>query len=78
MNLVKWLLGLISGIPPLILAVAYAIVLDTVDDILLILKAGKDMKITRREQIEIDDRRSRRRWTATKTLADKLPFFTVE
>ena len=74
----KWLLGLISGIPPLILAVAYAIVLDTVDDILLILKAGKDMKITRREQIEIDDRRSRRRWTATKALADKLPFFTVE
>ena len=78
MNLVKWLLGLISGIPPLILAVAYAIVLDTVDDILLILKAGKDMKITRREQIEIDDRRSRRRWTATKALADKLPIFTVE
>ena len=78
MNLVKWLLGVISGIPPLILAVAYAIVLDTVDDILLILKAGKDMKITRREQIEIDDRRSRRRWTATKALADKLPFFTVE
>ena len=62
----------------MILAVAYAIVLDTVDDILLILKAGKDMKITRREQIEIDDRRSRRRWTATKALADKLPFFTVE
>ena len=78
MNLVSWLLGWVTGVAPLILAVAYAIVLDTVDDILMIIKAARDMKITKREQGEIDYRRSNRRWTATKALADKLPFFTVE
>jgi len=78
MNPVKWLLGLISGIVPLVLAVAYAVVLDAIDDILMIIKAGKDMRITRTEQINIDERRSSRRWTAIKALADKLPFFTVD
>ena len=78
MNLVSWLLGWVTGVAPLILAVAYAIVLDTVDDILMIIKAARDMKITKREQGEIDYRRSNRRWNATKALADKLPFFTVE
>jgi len=78
MNLVSWLLGWVTGVAPLILAVAYAIVLDTVDDILMIIKAARDMKITKREQGEIDYRRSNRRWNAIKALADKLPFFTVE
>ena len=78
MNPVKWLLGWITGIAPLVLAVAYSIILDTVDEILMIIKAARDMKITKREQGEIDYRRSNRRWNAIKSLADKLPFFTVE
>ena len=78
MHLVSWLLGWVTGVAPLILAVVYAIVLDTVDDILMIIKAARDMKITKREQGEIDYRRSNRRWNAIKALADKLPFFTVE
>ena len=78
MNLVKWLLGWITGIAPLILAVAYSIVLDTVDEIFMIIKAARDMKLTKREQGEIDYRSSNRRWKAIKALADKLPFFTVE
>jgi|2_EtaG_2_1085320.scaffolds.fasta_scaffold23062_5 hypothetical protein len=78
MNLVKWLLGWITGIAPLILAVAYSIVLDTVDEIFMIIKAARDMKLTKREQGEIDYRSSNRRWKAMKALADKLPFFTVE
>ena len=78
MNLVKWLLGWVSGIAPLILAVAYSIVLDTVDEIFMIIKAARDMKLTKREQGEIDYRSSNRRWKAIKALADKLPFFTVE
>ena len=47
MNLVKWLLGWITGIAPLILAVAYSIVLDTVDEIFMIIKAARDMKLTK-------------------------------
>ena len=78
MNLMKWLLGWITGIAPLILAVAYSIVLDTVDEIFMIIKAARDMKLTKREQGEIDYRSSNRRWKAMKALADKLPFFTVE
>ena len=78
MNLVKWLLGWITGIAPLILAVAYSIVLDTVDEIFMIIKAARDMKLTKREQGEIDYRSSNRRWKAMKALADRLPFFTVE
>jgi len=78
MNLVKWLLGWITGIAPLILAVAYSIVLDTVDEIFMIIKAARDMKLTKIEQGEIDYRSSNRRWKAMKALADKLPFFTVE
>ena len=78
MNLVSWLLGWVTGVAPLILAVVYAIVLDTVDDILMIIKAARDMKITKREQGEIDYRRTNRRWNAIKALADKLQFFTVE
>ena len=78
MNLVKWLLGWITGIAPLILAVAYSIVLDTVDEIFMIIKAARDMKLTKREQGEIDYRSSNRRWKAIKALADKFPFFTVE
>ena len=78
MNLVKWLLGWVTGIAPLLLAVAYSIVLDTVDEIFMITKAARDMKLTKREQGEIDYRSSNRRWKAMKALADKLPFFTVE
>ena len=78
MNIVKWLLGWITGVAPLILAVAYSIVLDTVDEIIMIIKAARDMKLTKREQGEIDYRSSNRRWKAIKALADKLPFFTVE
>jgi hypothetical protein len=78
MNLVKWLLGWVTGVAPLILAVAYSIVLDTVDEIFMIIKAARDMKLTKREQGEIDYRSSNRRWKAMKALADKLPFFTVE
>ena len=78
MNIVNWLLGWVTGVAPLLIAVVYAIVLDTVDDIIMIIKSARDMKITKREQGEIDYRRSNRRWKAIKALADKLPFFTVE
>jgi len=78
MNIVKWLLGWITGVAPLILAVAYSIVLDTVDNIIMIIKAARDMKITKREQGEIDYRSQTRRWAAIRSLADKFPFFTVE
>ena len=78
MNPVNWLLGWVTGVAPLLVAVVYAIVLDTVDDIIMIIKSARDMKITKKEQGEIDYRRSNRRWKAIKALADKLPFFTVE
>ena len=78
MNIVNWLLGWVTGVAPLLIAVVYAIVLDTVDDIIMIIKSARDMKITKKEQGEIDYRRSNRRWKAIKALADKLPFFTVE
>ena len=78
MNIVNWLLGWVTGVAPLLIAVVYAIVLDTVDDIIMIIKSARDMKITKREQGEIDYRSSNRRWKAIKALADKLPFFTVE
>ena len=78
MKLVNWILGWITGVAPLILAVVYAIVLDAVNDIIMIIKSAKDMKITKREQGDIDYRRSNRRWNAIRALADKLPFFTVE
>jgi|TARA_R110000796_G_scaffold104709_2_gene214568 hypothetical protein len=78
MNPVNWLLGWVTGVAPLLIAVVYAIVLDTVDDIIMIIKSARDMKITKKEQGEIDYRRSNRRWKAIKALADKLPFFTVE
>ena len=78
MNIVKWLLGWVTGVAPLILAVAYSIVLDAVDNIIMIIKAARDMKITKREQGEIDYRSQARRWAAIRSLADKFPFFTVE
>ena len=78
MNIVNWLLGWVTGVAPLLIAVVYAIVLDTVDDIIMIIKSARDMKITKREQGDIDYRRSTRRWNAIRALADKLPFFTVE
>ena len=78
MKLVNWILGWITGVAPLILAVVYSIVLDAVNDIIMIIKSAKDMKITKREQGDIDYRRSTRRWNAIRALADKLPFFTVE
>ena len=73
MNPVNWLLGWVTGVAPLLIAVVYAIVLDTVDDIIMIIKSARDMKITKKEQGEIDYRRSNRRWKAIKALADKLP-----
>ena len=52
--------------------------MDLVDDILGIVAAVKDGKITFEEQEAIDTRRSNRRWAALRALAGKAPYFTVE
>jgi len=78
MPIINWILGWVTGVAPLVLAVIYSIVLDAVDDVLMIIKYSKDMKITKDEQIKVDTRRSTRRWNAIRGLANKLPFFTVE
>ena len=63
---------------PLLLGVIVAIAMDLVDDLVGIVTAVKDGKITREEQIAIDTRRSDRRWAALRALAGKAPYFTVE
>ena len=68
----------VTVILPLLVGVIVAIAMDLVDDILGILTAVKDGKITLEEQAAIDTRRSNRRWAALKALAGKAPYFTVE
>ena len=68
----------ITVIAPLLLGVGIAIVLDLIDDLMGIMTAVKDGKITLAEQEAIDIRRSTRRWNAIRALAGKAPFFTVE
>ena len=68
----------VTVILPLLVGVIVAIAMDLVDDILGILTAVKDGKITLEEQEAIDTRRSNRRWAALKALAGKAPYFTVE
>ena len=68
----------VTVILPLLVGVIVAIAMDLVDDLLGILTAVKDGKITLEEQEAIDTRRSNRRWTALRALAGKAPYFTVE
>ena len=68
----------VTVILPLLVGVIVAIAMDLVDDILGILTAVKDGKMTLEEQAAIDTRRSNRRWAALKALAGKAPYFTVE
>ena len=68
----------VTVIIPRLVGVVVAIAMDLVDDILGILTAVKDGKITLEEQAAIDTRRSNRRWAALKALAGKAPYFTVE
>ena len=68
----------ITVLAPLLLGVIVGIAMDWVDDLVGIVTAVKDGKITREEQIAIDTRRSERRWAALRALAGKAPYFTVE
>ena len=68
----------ITVLAPLLLGVIVAIAMDLVDDLVGIVTAVKDGKITREEQLAIDIRRSDRRWAALRALAGKAPYFTVE
>ncbi len=68
----------ITVLAPLVLGVIVAIAMDLVDDLVGIVTAVKDGKITREEQLAIDIRRSDRRWAALRALAGKAPYFTVE
>ena len=72
------LIARITVLAPLLLGVIVAIAMDLVDDLIGIAAAVKDGKITRKEQIAIDTRRSNRRWAAFRALAGKAPYFTVE
>ena len=72
------LIARITVLAPLLLGVIVAIAMDLVDDLIGITTAVKDGKITRKEQIAIDTRRSNRRWAALRALAGKAPYFTVE
>ena len=68
----------VTVILPLVLGLVVAIVMDLVDDLLGIVNAMKDGKITLEEQEAIDTRRSNRRWAALRALAGKAPYFTIE
>ena len=68
----------ITVLAPLLLGVIVAIAMDLVDDLVGIVTAVKDGKITREAQLAIDIRRSDRRWAALRALAGKAPYFTVE
>ena len=68
----------ITVILPLIVGLLVAIAMDVVDDLMGIMNAVKDGKITLEEQEAIDTRRSIRRWSALRALAGKAPYFTIE
>ena len=68
----------ITVILPLIVGLLVAIAMDLVDDLMGIVNAVKDGKITLEEQEAIDTRRSIRRWSALRALAGKAPYFTIE
>ena len=68
----------VTVIIPLVLGLIVAIAMDLVDDLLGIVNAVKDGKITLEEQEAIDTRRSQRRWAALRALAGKAPYFTIE
>ena len=68
----------VTVILPLALGLIVAIAMDLVDDLLGIVNAVKDGKITLEEQEAIDTRRSNRRWAALRALAGKAPYFTIE
>ena len=68
----------VTVILPLVLGLIVAIAMDLVDDLLGIVNAVKDGKITLEEQEAIDTRRSDRRWAALRALAGKAPYFTIE
>ena len=68
----------VTVIIPLVLGLIVAIAMDLVDDLLGIVNAIKDGKITLEEQEAIDTRRSQRRWAALRALAGKAPYFTIE
>ena len=68
----------VTVIIPLVLGLIVAIAMDLVDDLLGIVNAVKDGKITLEEQEAIDTRRSNRRWAALRALAGKAPYFTIE
>jgi len=75
---VQGIIARITVLAPLVLGVIVAIAMDLVDDLVGIVTAVKDGKITREEQLAIDIRRSDRRWAALRALAGKAPYFTVE
>jgi len=75
---VQGIIARVTVILPLVLGLIVAIVMDLFDDILGIVNAVKDGKITLDEQEAIDTRRSTRRWTALRALAGKAPYFTIE
>jgi uncharacterized metal-binding protein len=75
---VQGIIARVTVILPLALGLIVAIAMDLVDDLVGIAAAVKDGKITRKEQIAIDTRRSNRRWAALRALAGKAPYFTVE
>ena len=74
----KGIIARITVILPLVLGLIVAIAMDLVDDLLGIVNAVKDGKITLEEQEAIDTRRSDRRWAALRALAGKAPYFTIE
>jgi hypothetical protein len=75
---VQGIIARITVLLPLVLGLIVAIVMDLVDDLLGIVNAVKDGKITLEEQEAIDIRRSNRRWAALRALAGKAPYFTIE
>jgi len=75
---VQGIIARVTVIIPLVLGLIVAIAMDLVDDLLGIVNAIKDGKITLEEQEAIDTRRSQRRWAALRALAGKAPYFTIE
>jgi|TARA_R110000824_G_scaffold13901_3_gene59834 hypothetical protein len=75
---VQGIIARITVILPLIVGLIVAIAMDVVDDLMGIVNAVKDGKITLEEQEAIDTRRSIRRWSALRALAGKAPYFTIE
>jgi len=75
---VQGIIARVTVILPLALGLIVAIAMDLVDDLLGIVNAVKDGKITLEEQEAIDTRRSNRRWAALRALAGKAPYFTIE